>query len=333
MIKKFKRIIIVVLFFSIILTDYLYNEYESVIPTIKTSNEFRLLAIPDNYKCMNNISYSQLKVESSNYFNQTKNEVLIISRSNSTNLYTSLVKIFISARIKFKASAELVINPIKTALIVFQDYNDYLRYSKSSYFKSNLTHYKIGVVVFNTESSKADQVDVFECKLNNENHMQEFLHVTKFNTQAVRIDKKFQYNTKFRNLFFNNNSKSILKCETSNNNTIEDGLFVSVINNVKHAFVTLIRFNDIWLLKLLFIDALRYLTNGVIDVGLKRFIQIDIDDIFCGLSGTRMIPSDLFELLKLQDELSKNYFSNETKFKFNLGFLAMLLRMKLINYS
>ena len=92
-------------------------------------------------------------------------------------------------------------------------------------------------------------------------------------------------------------------------------------DNIKSVFISLDDFNAIWLLKLLFIDAMRYATNRNIDLGLERYIQIDIDDVFVGGVDTRMIPEDVDELVRLQDELSQNFFThNNHGFKFNLGY-------------
>jgi len=48
-----------------------------------------------------------------------------------------------------------------------------------------------------------------------------------------------------------------------------------------------------WLHRLLFIDALSYLSRGRLSVSLKRYILIDIDDIFVGEKGTRLRKSDV----------------------------------------
>ena len=48
-----------------------------------------------------------------------------------------------------------------------------------------------------------------------------------------------------------------------------------------------------WLHGLLFVDALSYLSHGKFSVPLDRYIQIDIDDVFVGRQGIRMIPEDV----------------------------------------
>ena len=48
-----------------------------------------------------------------------------------------------------------------------------------------------------------------------------------------------------------------------------------------------------WLIKLCFVDAIKRLTDGLHAVPLDRYIQIDIDDIFVGATGSRMIAADV----------------------------------------
>jgi heparan sulfate N-deacetylase/N-sulfotransferase NDST2 len=57
-------------------------------------------------------------------------------------------------------------------------------------------------------------------------------------------------------------------------------------------------------------------------------VQIDIDDIFVGATGTRMVEADVFSLIRFQEEhlnrfvfnVSSSYGDDVYKFKFNLGF-------------
>ena len=154
----------------------------------------------------------------------------------------------------------------------------------------------------------------------NENvFLKDFLYTTKNNTQYFNINRVLNLNRAFKNLKIEN-SKLILQCETSSN-TFEDNLFVNKINVIKHVFINTDNLENIWLLKSLFIDALRYSSNGAIEISLDRYVQIDIDDIFVAKPGTRMISNDVHELIRLQDELSSRYFyRDEYKFKFNIGY-------------
>ncbi|TKS68187.1 Bifunctional heparan sulfate N-deacetylase/N-sulfotransferase 3 [Collichthys lucidus] len=71
-----------------------------------------------------------------------------------------------------------------------------------------------------------------------------------------------------------------------------------------------------WLHRLILVDAISYLTNRKLTLGLDRHILVDIDDIFVGKEGTRMNTKDVKVLLDTQRQLR----SQISNFTFNLGF-------------
>lgn len=71
-----------------------------------------------------------------------------------------------------------------------------------------------------------------------------------------------------------------------------------------------------WLNKILFLDALTYLSHGKLSLPLERYIQIDIDDIFVSAVGTRMNKEDVLELVRFQKDMRKRV----QGFNFLLGF-------------
>ena len=48
-----------------------------------------------------------------------------------------------------------------------------------------------------------------------------------------------------------------------------------------------------WLHKVLLLDSMSLLSSGRIQTPLIRYILVDVDDIFVGKKGIRMIPSDV----------------------------------------
>lgn len=50
---------------------------------------------------------------------------------------------------------------------------------------------------------------------------------------------------------------------------------------------------QLWLHRLLFLDALSFLSHGKLSTPLERYLLVDIDDIFVGKNGTRMTPADV----------------------------------------
>ncbi|XP_026532388.1 bifunctional heparan sulfate N-deacetylase/N-sulfotransferase 3 isoform X2 [Notechis scutatus] len=73
---------------------------------------------------------------------------------------------------------------------------------------------------------------------------------------------------------------------------------------------------NFWLHKLIFIDAVSFLTGKRLPLSLDRYILVDIDDIFVGKEETRMKASDVQALLDTQNLLRAQI----TNFTFNLGF-------------
>uniref|UniRef100_A0A672Y3M3 [heparan sulfate]-glucosamine N-sulfotransferase n=1 Tax=Sphaeramia orbicularis TaxID=375764 RepID=A0A672Y3M3_9TELE len=71
-----------------------------------------------------------------------------------------------------------------------------------------------------------------------------------------------------------------------------------------------------WLHRLILVDAISYLTDRKLSLGLDRHILVDIDDIFVGKEGTRMNAKDVKALLETQKQLR----SQISNFTFNLGF-------------
>jgi heparan sulfate N-deacetylase/N-sulfotransferase NDST2 len=71
-----------------------------------------------------------------------------------------------------------------------------------------------------------------------------------------------------------------------------------------------------WLHRLLFLDALSYLSHGQLSVSLERMILVDVDDIFVGERGTRLREDDVLALIATQKRISDLV----PGFRFNLGF-------------
>ncbi|XP_018580567.2 bifunctional heparan sulfate N-deacetylase/N-sulfotransferase 2 [Scleropages formosus] len=71
-----------------------------------------------------------------------------------------------------------------------------------------------------------------------------------------------------------------------------------------------------WLHKLIFVDAIAYLTGKRLCLSLERYLLVDVDDIFVGKEGTRMKVSDVEALLNTQNRLR----TLVPNFTFNLGF-------------
>lgn len=73
---------------------------------------------------------------------------------------------------------------------------------------------------------------------------------------------------------------------------------------------------NFWLHKLIFVDAIAFLTGKKLSLSLERYILVDIDDIFVGKEGTRMNVNDVKALLETQNLLR----TQVPNFTFNLGY-------------
>ncbi|KAJ4946424.1 hypothetical protein JOQ06_024091 [Pogonophryne albipinna] len=71
-----------------------------------------------------------------------------------------------------------------------------------------------------------------------------------------------------------------------------------------------------WLHKLVFVDAVAFLTGKRLSLSLERYVLVDVDDIFVGKEGTRMKVPDVKALLETQRELR----THVPNFTFNLGY-------------
>ncbi|XP_043552757.1 bifunctional heparan sulfate N-deacetylase/N-sulfotransferase 4-like isoform X1 [Chiloscyllium plagiosum] len=73
---------------------------------------------------------------------------------------------------------------------------------------------------------------------------------------------------------------------------------------------------NFWLHKLIFVDAIGFLSGKKLSLSLERYILVDIDDIFVGKEGTRMNVNDVKALLETQNLLR----TQVPNFTFNLGY-------------
>ncbi|XP_078267797.1 bifunctional heparan sulfate N-deacetylase/N-sulfotransferase 1b [Rhinoraja longicauda] len=73
---------------------------------------------------------------------------------------------------------------------------------------------------------------------------------------------------------------------------------------------------NFWLHKLVFVDAVSFLTGKRLSLSLDRYLLVDIDDIFVGKEGTRMKAEDVKALLEAQNQFRVHV----PHFTFNLGF-------------
>ena len=277
---------------------------------------------PSDFICPSNAfnKKSSKPLKEYQYKSNQREILIVLSKTNSKEAFLfNLQKIFSHSRIKFRITLTLTTQNENTpSLVIFESHHDYLNIRSISAFKDYFKTNKIGIIVFSRNNENDAEIEFNECHLNNDEFLNNFLKITKFNTHPIEINTTVKFNKEYKNLFYSKStSKSILKCERNNRENTEEILFVDTIDNIHHVFICIELIDDIWLLKSLFIDSIHYITNGEIDIGLKRYVQIDIDDVFV----SKMNPEDLEDLISLQNELSYKYFiNNDYKIKFVIGF-------------
>ncbi|KAK2116657.1 Bifunctional heparan sulfate N-deacetylase/N-sulfotransferase 1 [Saguinus oedipus] len=88
---------------------------------------------------------------------------------------------------------------------------------------------------------------------------------------------------------------------------------------------------NFWLHKLVFVDAVAFLTGKRLSLPLDRYILVDIDDIFVGKEGTRMKVEDVkkktLALFDTQNELRAHI----PNFTFNLGYSGKFFHTGLLS--
>uniref|UniRef100_A0A8R1IPM3 HSNSD domain-containing protein n=1 Tax=Caenorhabditis japonica TaxID=281687 RepID=A0A8R1IPM3_CAEJA len=75
--------------------------------------------------------------------------------------------------------------------------------------------------------------------------------------------------------------------------------------------------------KMVFLDSLWWAMGDEKSVSMDRFIQVDIDDVFVGAQGTRIVEEDVRQLITAQHEFQSKYVEN---FQFMLGFSGSYFR-------
>jgi hypothetical protein len=296
---------------SLIINDSEFGQIRSAIPinfliTTTAKTDSSLFKITTYFEIKSTVT-SQKKSEEKIIFNAKK--ILLMNKNEI------LQKTLHSLRIKYEILNKVDLNLNEFSIIIYEDYDDYLKSKEDSNFQNYLTENKIGIIVFNSRTDLV-QYEITECYLSDDKFLNEFLFVTKYNRQRVKLNKKVYLAKNFRQ-YFESKEKfiSILNCEKSNNE-IENILTVGKIDNIDYAFINSATLDDVWLLKSLFIDSIRYLSRHNINFSLKRYVLVDIDDVFV----TKIKENDFNEMIKLQNTLTKKYFYHDNNsFKLNLG--------------
>uniref|UniRef100_A0A8C0VQY8 [heparan sulfate]-glucosamine N-sulfotransferase n=1 Tax=Cyanistes caeruleus TaxID=156563 RepID=A0A8C0VQY8_CYACU len=341
--RHFQRTVILLATFcmvSIVISAYyLYNGYKEENELPETSSEVECgdpQALP--YKLM------EMKTTKPVDPLRTDLVVLVFVESQYSTLGQDIITILESSRFQFhleiaSGKGDLPVLTDKTrgkyALIV---YENILKYVNMDSWNRGLLdkyclEYGVGVIGFHkgTENSLQSfqlkgfpfhvhsNLGVQDCCINPHSPL---LHVTK----PSKLEKGpllgndwavFQINhTTYQPVVF----AKVKAPENLSPPAAPSALYATVIHDLGlHDGIQRVLFGNnlnFWLHKLIFIDAISFLSGKKLTLSLDRYILVDIDDIFVGKDGTRMNTNDVQALLDTQNLLRAQI----TNFTFNLGF-------------
>uniref|UniRef100_A0AC35FTS7 [heparan sulfate]-glucosamine N-sulfotransferase n=1 Tax=Panagrolaimus sp. PS1159 TaxID=55785 RepID=A0AC35FTS7_9BILA len=217
------------------------------------------------------------------------------------------------------------------SIIIFEDYNTYLTLDPKN--KQSLLNYcsknKVGIISFigfggdNYAFEKETGAEIVS------NEVITHLHFSN-NSRVPFIAKK---NNKLSlsekdgsgwTIFYPQKSSSFqpfIACEDSGGINAAVAIHDNGINsNVEHIIFG--QNLQHFFIKIAFWDSLLYMSRGSFNWSLDTYIQIDIDDVFVGQTGTRLVTEDIFALIESQNFLRK-YIKG---FNYTLGFSGHFFR-------
>lgn len=237
----------------------------------------------------------------------------------------------------------------KYAGIIFTSLSDY--FSLSSWNKLLLDNYcrsfTVGMVLFNHEEGKTSQIsDGLPFKVHTDIRQFKTYRVNRNATilRLLKADKVLESDERKDvikwSVFIPKNDKLLLK----EFEVVSSSSFSETLPRYLHGNVTRTRFpvnpedfpvviHDLgvrdgvhrvyfgadltfWPHKLLFLDALGFVSSRILEKPLDRWIMVDIDDVFVGKEGIRLNKEDVKALVFTQRKLQKVV----PGFHFNLGF-------------
>ncbi|KAM9027263.1 bifunctional heparan sulfate N-deacetylase/N-sulfotransferase 3 isoform 3-T3 [Ara ararauna] len=341
--RHFQRTVILLATFcmvSIVISAYyLYNGY-------KQENE--LSEISSEVECGDPqlLPYKLMEMKTMKPIDPLRTDlvVLVFVESQYSTLGQDIITILESSRFQFhieiapgKGDLPVLIdkNKGKYALIV---YENILKYVNMDSWNRGLldkycVEYGVGVIGFhkgNENSLQSSQLKGFpfhvhsnlgikDCCINPHSPL---LHVTK----SSKLEKGpllgsdwavFQVNhTTYQPVIF----AKVKTAENLSPPAAVSALYATVIHDLGlHDGIQRVLFGNnlnFWLHRLIFIDAVSFLSGKRLRLSLDRYVLVDIDDIFVGKEGTRMNTNDVQALLDTQNLLRAQI----TNFTFNLGF-------------
>ncbi|ELV13433.1 Bifunctional heparan sulfate N-deacetylase/N-sulfotransferase 4 [Tupaia chinensis] len=340
--RSFRTLIVLLATFclvSIVISAYfLYSGYKQEMTLIETTAEAECADIKI-------LPYRSMELKTVKPIDTSKTDptVLLFVESQYSQLGQDIIAILESSRFQYHmviAPGKGDIPPLtangkgKYTLVIYENILKYV--SMDSWNRELLekycVEYSVSIIGFhkaNENSLPSIQLKGFPLSLFNNlalkdcfvNAQSPLLHITK----APKVEKGplpgedwtiFQYN--------HSTYQPVLLTELQTEKSLSPmsgkRLYATVIQDLGlHDGIQRVLFGNnlnFWLHKLIFIDAVSFLSGKRLTLSLDRYILVDIDDIFVGKEGTRMNTNDVKALLETQNLLR----TQVANFTFNLGF-------------
>ncbi|XP_022373129.1 bifunctional heparan sulfate N-deacetylase/N-sulfotransferase 4 isoform X2 [Enhydra lutris kenyoni] len=340
--RSFRTLIVLLATFclvSIVISAYfLYSGYKQEMTLIETTADAECADIKS-------LPYRSLEIKTIKPIDTSKTAptILLFVESQYSQLGQDIIAILESSRFQY----QMVIAPGKGDIPPLTDngkgkyilviYENILKYVSMDSWNRELlekycVEYSVSIIGFhkaNENSLPSTQLKGFPLNLFNNlalkdcfvNTQSPLLHITK----APKVEKGplpgedwtiFQYNhSTYQPVLLTE-----LQTEKSLSSSSSKPLYATVIQDLGlHDGIQRVLFGNnlnFWLHKLIFIDAISFLSGKRLTLSLDRYILVDIDDIFVGKEGTRMNVKDVKALLETQNLLR----TQVANFTFNLGF-------------
>ncbi|XP_075607128.1 bifunctional heparan sulfate N-deacetylase/N-sulfotransferase 4 [Balearica regulorum gibbericeps] len=341
--RSFRTLVILLATFclaSIVISAYyLYTGYKQEVALVETTGEAEcgdLKLLP----------YRSVELKTAKPIDPSKTDptVLLFVESQYSQLGQDIIAILESSRFQYHmviAPAKGDIPPLtdngrgKYAIVIYENILKYV--SMDSWNRELLekycVEYSVSIIGFhkaNENSSPSTKLKGLPLHLYNNvalkdcvvNPQSPLLHITK----APRVEKGPLPGEDWTVFQFNHSTyQPVLLTELQTSRPPpaalpKAALYATVIQDLGlHDGIQRVLFGNnltFWLHKLIFIDAISFLSGKKLTLSLDRYILVDIDDIFVGKEGTRMNINDVKALLETQNLLR----TQVANFTFNLGF-------------
>uniref|UniRef100_A0A8D0N529 [heparan sulfate]-glucosamine N-sulfotransferase n=1 Tax=Sus scrofa TaxID=9823 RepID=A0A8D0N529_PIG len=319
--RSFRTLIVLLATFclvSIVISAYfLYSGYKQEMTLIETTAEAECTDVKI-------LPYRSMELKTVKPIDTSKTDpvVLLFVESQYSQLGQDIIAILESSRFQY----HMVIAPGKGDIPPLTDngqgkyilviYENILKYVSMDSWNRELlekycVEYSVSIIGFhkaNENSSPSTQLKGFPLNLFNNlalkdcfvNPQSPLLHITK----APKVEKGplpgedwtiFQYNhSTYQPVLLTE-----LQTEKSLSSLSSKPLYATVIQDLGlHDGIQRVLFGNnlnFWLHRLIFIDAISFLSGKRLMLSLDRYILVDIDDIFVGKEGTRMNVKDVKE--------------------------------------